>query len=110
MTNKSLSSNYYRNLSSDLGIEAYANKPFWLFITNTTTLSIIMTWLYNNNNGSIFTGAAFHVVLNITPSIFPFEQAGFGIYFNMILLLIIAFLIGLYYGPKAAQKQSEAIP
>lgn len=90
-----------------IAMDIYGSKPFWLFITNTITLSIIMTWLYNNNNKSIFTGVTFHVALNITPAIFPFEQAGLGMYFNMVLLLIVAFFIVLYYGYQTLMKEPE---
>ena len=80
------------------GIEVYSTTPLWVFMINTTTLSIMMTWLYNNNRGSIFTGVVFHVMLNLTPSIFPFGQTDWGVYFNMILYIVVAVLIVAYFG------------
>ena len=90
-------------------VDVYANKPFWLFLTNTITLSIIMTWLYNNNNGSIFTGITAHIVFNLAPSIFQFEKAGLGIYFNMVLLLITAIFIVFYYRYQTFVRGSKEI-
>jgi membrane protease YdiL (CAAX protease family) len=79
------------------GVELYSSIPLWVFMINTTTLSIMMTWLYNNNSGSILTGVTFHVMLNFSPSIFPFGQTDLGVYFNMILNMVAALLITLYY-------------
>ncbi len=82
------------------GIEVYSQTPLWVFMINTTTLSIIMTWFYNNNRNSILTGVVFHVMLNLTPSIFPFGQTDLGVYYNMVLYVFVALLVTLHYGHR----------
>jgi len=91
------------------GVEVYSGIPIWVFMINTITISIMMTWLYNNNRGSIFTGVVFHVMLNLTPSIFPFGQTDLGVYFNMVLYVVAAVLIILYYGAPTLKKKSSSI-
>jgi len=91
------------------GVEVYSGIPIWVFMINTITLSIMMTWLYNNNRGSIFTGVVFHVMLNFTPSIFPFGQTEWGVYLNMILYVVVAVLIVLYYGVHNLKRDSSKI-
>lgn len=80
------------------GVQQYASMPFWGFLSNTVMLSIIMTWLYNNTNRSILSAVAFHVVINISPQIFPFAQTDIGIYFNIILNICLALAIVIRYG------------
>jgi len=89
------------------GVELYSSIPLWVFMSNTVTLSIMMTWLYNNSRDSIFTGVVFHVMLNLSPSIFPFGQTELGVYFNMILNAIVAFLVVVYFGPGVLKKKPE---
>jgi len=88
-------------------MEVYANNPIWVFMLNAITISIMMTWFYNNNKGSIFTAVVFHVMINITPSIFPFGQTELGIYYNMILYLVAAVLIVLFFGYKTMRRESN---
>ncbi len=88
-------------------MDVYANNPIWVFMLNTITLSIMMTWLYNNNRGSIFTAVVFHVMLNITPSVFPFGQTNLGIYYNMVLNIVVAVLIVLFYGYQTMRRESD---
>jgi len=87
------------------GIELYSNIPLWVFMINTTTISIMMTWFYNNNKGSILTAVVFHVMLNLTPSIFPFGQTNLGVYYNMILYAVVALLIVLFYGYQTMMRK-----
>jgi len=86
------------------GIEVYSRTPLWVFMINAIALSIMMTWLYNNSRESIFTGVVFHVMLNFTPNLFPFGQTDLGVYFNMILYVITAVLIVLYFGSQTMRK------
>ncbi len=87
------------------GIQQYASIPFWGFMSNTIMLSIIMTWLYNNTNRSILSAVAFHVVVNISPQIFPFAQTELGVYFNIILNICIAAIIVIRYGYEHLQRK-----
>jgi membrane protease YdiL (CAAX protease family) len=78
------------------GVDVYSRIPLWVFMINTTALSIMMTWLYNNNNRSIFTAVVFHVVLNLSSSIFPFGLTDMGVYYNMIFYGAAALMIVLF--------------
>jgi membrane protease YdiL (CAAX protease family) len=87
------------------GVEVYSNIPIWAFMINTTTISIMMTWLYNNNSGSILTAVVFHVMLNLSPSIFPYGQTDLGVYYNMILYAAVALFIVLFYGHRTMMRK-----
>ncbi len=88
-----------------IATEVYSSTPLWVFMTNTIMLSIIMTWLYNSNSKSIFTALAFHVVANLSPTIFPFVKTEFGVYFNMILLIVTAVVIVAINGYENLTKE-----
>jgi membrane protease YdiL (CAAX protease family) len=79
--------------------EAYARIPIWVFFVNTVAFSILMTWLYNNNAQSIFTALLFHILIDVSPQIFPFGLTDFGVYINMLLNLLVVAVIVVRYRP-----------
>jgi membrane protease YdiL (CAAX protease family) len=44
--------------------------PFWLFSTTVLPLGVMMTWVYNNSNKSIFAVAIFHTIGNLAHELF----------------------------------------
>ena len=44
--------------------------PFWLFTLAVIPLGVMMTWVYNNTNQSIFAAAFFHTVGNLAHELF----------------------------------------
>ena len=47
-----------------------AYLPYWLFMLAVVPLSVMLTWVYNSTQGSIFAVALFHTMGNISHEIF----------------------------------------
>ena len=88
--------------------------PFWLFIVTVIPMGVMMTWVYNNTNKSIFAVAFFHTVGNIAHELFrimPTESSlaltGFVILTVLYYLATVAIVV--VYGAKTLQRrQSES--
>lgn len=83
--------------------------PFWLFTLTVLPLGVMMTWVYNNTNKSIFAAALFHTVGNLAHELFrimPTKNSpsltGFiiltGLYYLVTLIIVMV------YGPKTLKK------
>lgn len=89
-----------------IAVDVYARIPLWVFITNSILLSILMTWFLNSNSRSILTAIVFHVMINLSPQIFPYAQTDLGVYFNMVLNLLVVVLVISRYGYQTLSKES----
>ncbi len=78
----------------------YAYIPIWVLITETTLLSCFMTWLYNNTNRSMLTALIFHALADISGIIFPNYLTRFGLYYSIILKIILVACIIIVFGHK----------
>lgn len=87
-------------LNGVLGSVGIFSLPFWLYMINIVLLTVLYTWIYNNNNGSILSAILFHIVLEVLANlgIWPWHNEK-GIY-NTILLAIIAVTIISKWGYK----------
>jgi membrane protease YdiL (CAAX protease family) len=88
-----------------ISAEVLARTPLWVYILNTILLSIIMTWIYNNTSRSMLSAIVFHTILNTSGAVFPFAQTDYGVYFNLLLQIVVAAIIVIYYGHKSLMKK-----
>ena len=83
--------------------------PFWLFILTVIPLGVMMTWVYNNTNKSIFAAAFFHTIGNLAHELFrimPTEASPdlTGFVILTILYYLTAAVIVIVFGAKALSK------
>lgn len=86
--------------------------PFWLFLVAVIPLGVMMTWVYNNTNQSIFAAAFFHTIGNLAHELFrvmPTEASpsltGF-IILTILYYLAAAVIVGLF-GAKTLQNNPK---
>lgn len=85
----------------------YGYIPLWVFIPDTITISIFMTWIYNNSSRSILSAIVFHAVVNLSGQIFLYYQTEFGVYYNLLLEVITAIVIVAIFGYKTMVRSTK---
>ncbi len=85
--------------------------PFYIFIFLNIVLSILITWGYNNTNGSLVIALLFHFCFNFVGT---FIAGKLGLLPTMMFYLAGGILIGIYviivivyYGPKRLSRKPE---
>ncbi len=85
--------------------------PFYIFIFLNIVLSILITWGYNNTNGSLVIAVLFHFCFNFVGT---YIAGKLGLLPTMMFYLAGGILIGIYviiviiyYGPKRLSRKSE---
>jgi membrane protease YdiL (CAAX protease family) len=63
----------------------------------TVALRIIMVWLYNKSNKSLFAIIVCHTTINISVNLFPYNGSHYNPFYFSTLLIITAFVI-VYFG------------
>lgn len=72
--------------------------PSWLFMMAMLPESILMTWIYNNNQRSTLSAVLFHFMINFTRELFTAtERAEF---LQVLLLTAAALVVIVVWGPK----------
>lgn len=59
---------------------------FYLYLLMMIPMSILMTWIYNNNDRSTLSAVLFHFAINLTGEVFSISQSGNWIYFGLWFL------------------------
>jgi membrane protease YdiL (CAAX protease family) len=74
------------------GVHSYL--PLWAFLIWTNSLSVIMTWIYNNTGGNLFTALLFHGMVNLSLELFPLLEMNRGspqsAFIYLVLLTVAA--------------------
>lgn len=88
--------------------------PFWLFTVAVVPLGVMMTWVYNNTNQSIFAAAFFHTIGNLAHELFrimPTESSPSitGFVILTVLYYLAAGVIVILFGAKTLQHKSKEI-
>ncbi|MFW9999669.1 MAG: CPBP family intramembrane glutamic endopeptidase [Candidatus Hodarchaeota archaeon] len=86
--------------------------PFYIFIFLNIVLSILITWGYNNTNGSLVIAVLFHYCFNFVGT---YIAGKLGLLPTMMFYLAGGILIGIYviiviiyYGPKRLSRKPES--
>ena len=84
--------------------------PFGLFILPVLPLGVMMTWVYNNTNQSIFAAAFFHTVGNLSHELFRIvptadSPSTTGFVILTVLYYLATVLIIVIFGGKTLRKE-----
>jgi membrane protease YdiL (CAAX protease family) len=84
--------------------------PFWLFMLAVIPLGVMMTWVYNNTNQSIFAAAFFHTIGNLSHELFRImptkaSPALTGFVILTVLYYLATVVIVVVYGAKTLQRR-----
>ncbi len=77
---------------------------FWLFMLRMVLLSVLITWIYNNNRRSILAAILFHFAYNFTFSfVYPIPEAMH--LYGTLLILAMAVMIVVIWGPQTLTRR-----
>lgn len=82
---------------------------FWLFILRMVCLSVIMTWVYNNNRRSILSAVLMHFTFNFTFSFLqpaPDEVHLYGTLIFLVFVLVVCW----FWGPRSLVRPKKDDP
>jgi membrane protease YdiL (CAAX protease family) len=84
----------------------FGSTLFRLFLLRMTLISVLMTWVYNNNRRSILSAILFHFAYNFTFSLlYPISEAVH--LYGTILTLILAIGVALIWGPQTLARRRK---
>jgi hypothetical protein len=74
-----------------------------LFLCRLILISVVMTWVYNNNRAGILSAVLLHFAYNLTFSlVYPIPQ---GMHWSgTVLTLVAVALIAVYWGPRTLSR------
>ena len=76
-------------------------RDFWLWSLGTILLSIMMTWIFNNTQGSVLAASLFHGVINTGTFWFQLDWRYYVIELIAVILIVIIF------GPENLVRQKS---
>jgi len=88
--------------------------PFWAYTIQTTALSVLMTWIYNNTGKNILAALVMHTMVNLSMAIFPpikpETNAGSAVFLYLTgFYVIAAAIVTSFYGYRHLQlKQTPS--
>lgn len=76
--------------------------PVWIIWQSVSTvlLRVIMIWLFNNTDKSVFGMILFHTMINISPYLIPNQGAHYHPFITCILLIVTVVVIVFLWGSK----------
>lgn len=72
-----------------LFLMGYLPFPFWAYLIAVASLSILMSWVYNNTGGKLLTALLFHTMFNLSIALFPPMNQQGGDTRGFILLALV---------------------
>lgn len=87
--------------------ELIYGKPMVGFWISDVFLAILMTWLYNNTNGSILVAMIFHAMFNLSVFIFPALETDMGSLYFLIGFIIVVSAVIIIWGPKRLTRKKH---
>jgi membrane protease YdiL (CAAX protease family) len=84
----------------------YGSALFWLFSLGMLPQSVLIAWVYNNNQRSTLSAILFHFVINFSGEFFsPTLEARF---YQFVLITLMASIVVAIWGPKTLTfRESE---
>jgi membrane protease YdiL (CAAX protease family) len=77
----------------------FGTALFWLFLMRMVSLSLIMTWVYNNNGNSILSAVLLHFTFNFTFGFFHPAPNELHLY-GTLLFMVFATAVTMIWGAK----------
>jgi len=92
-------------------VQSQSNMPIYEFVLLQMVLSILYTWILNNNrdkggNINVFLAIMFHAMGNFSSMIFPYWVTGLGRWIIFIINILIVVIVCIMYGVKRLSKTS----
>lgn len=82
---------------------------FWIFLIRMVSLSLFMTWVYNNNKHSILSAVLLHFMFNFTFGFFHPAPDELHLY-GTLLFIILAIAVTMIWGAKTLTRQRDISP
>jgi membrane protease YdiL (CAAX protease family) len=84
----------------------------WVFLAIILEFAVLLTWIYNNTNGSILAVILFHAMFNMAsyatiPIANQIPTNSIPNYYSLIVLLTIVIAVTIVYGPKRLVRQTK---
>jgi len=76
-----------------------------LYMMDKVPLSILITWIYNNNGRSILSAILLHFMINLIGELFSLTLQAEAIY--ILLLIIAATGVTIIWGPERLARDTE---
>ena len=80
-------------------LEQDTNWIFWQCLC-AVALRIIIVWLYENTNQSVFIAVLFHTMINVSWLLYPITGSYYQPFVTFLILALAAGVIVFYFGPK----------
>ena len=90
------------SFQSALGV---GTPAFWAFMLGIVPLSVVYTWIFNNNRSSTLSAILFHFAVNATGQLFALSQRGELLLFG--LWIALAALVTVVWGPERLSRGEE---
>jgi membrane protease YdiL (CAAX protease family) len=89
--------------------------PFWLFTLSVIPMGVMMTWVYNNTNQSIFAAAFFHTIGNLAHELFCIRPTAdspalTGFVIMTVLYYLATIIIVAVHGAKKLRREPADQP
>jgi len=68
---------------------------------------VLIVWLYNNTNGSVFAVALFHAMLNISYMLFPINGSYFDMRLGGLVTAFAATVVTVVWGPATLMRHTH---
>ena len=81
---------------------------FWTFMIGFVPVTLLFTWIFNNNSRSTLSAILFHCVLNGSLELFTLTERAFT--YSIILWYLAAIAITLIWGPNTLTRQNKTTP
>jgi len=86
------------------------SSRFWLFMVGMVPVSVLYTWIYNNNGRSTLSAVLFHFTINFTGELLSLSSR--AEVYNALLCVIVAIAIAIIWGPETltCRREGTALP
>ena len=81
---------------------------FWTFMIGFVPVTLLFTWIFNNNSRSTLSAILFHCMLNGSLELFTLTERAFT--YSIILWYLAAIAITLIWGPNTLTRQNKTTP
>lgn len=86
----------------------FGTMLFWLFLLRMTLISVLITWIYNNNQRSILSAILLHFAYNFTFSfVYPIPDTMH--LFGTLLILLMVIVIVRFWGPQTLTRSTVRV-
>jgi membrane protease YdiL (CAAX protease family) len=86
--------------------EAYYNRPMWGIFLTDMLVTVLLTWVYNNTNKSIFAAMLLHTTFNWSNFLFTglFTDLGGQIFFGLLIAVVVVVVV--VWGPRRLVRET----